>query len=69
MPMKSNCIVSSSPSSPPKNFFWSLCGRLHLAEQDAVAGTPPDERAQLAEVRVRVVEPGELLGVDAGRSR
>ena len=29
MPMKSNCMVSSSPSVPPKNVSWSSCDRLH----------------------------------------
>ena len=49
IPMKSKSICSSSPSSP-KNFCWSLCGQVHLAEEHGVAGPPRHERPELPQV-------------------
>ena len=58
--MKSNCMVSSSPSLPAEERLLVLVRQVDLAEQDAVAGTPADERPQVAQELVRVVEPVQL---------
>ena len=58
IPMKSNCMLSPSPSGPPKNAFWSLYGKVDLAEQDGVPDPAGDEVADVAEVLVGVERAG-----------
>ena len=51
---KSNSMLSSSPSSSPKNLRACSCDRLTSPEQDRVTRAPAEERAQVAQVIVRL---------------
>ena len=56
-------------ASPPKNCRCCSCGRFTSPSRIAVAGPAAEERAQLAQVLVRVAEPVGVGRVDARRSR
>ena len=70
IPMKSNCMLSPSPSGPPKNVILVLVGKVDLAEQDGVPDAAGDEVPDVAEVLVGVERAGisrrGVLGEEEG---